>query len=203
MKDTSLPIQSTQTLLKASAVAIFIAGIVLVTIILPAEYNIDPTGIGKTIGLTKLAPATANNPVEASTSTVVTTEPVIVPSKTNPVAAESGRSQQRAYRRDSVVIKIAAGQGLEYKFHLLKHSKMAYHWKAEGGKLHFDFHGEPKGDKSGYFESFALSTAGEMEGSLTTPFEGSHGWYWRNDSQHPITITLNTQGSYDIIGLIN
>lgn len=196
MKETSLPIQSTRTLIKASVVAVFVAGLALVTIILPAEYNIDLTGIGESIGLTKLAPTIVNAPVEASVNTAL-----VATNRTKAVTSEDDQLQKLTYRSDNVVIKIAAGQGLEYKFYLLKHGKIKYHWKAEGGKLHFDFHGEPKGDTSGYFESFALSTAGEMEGSLTTPFEGSHGWYWRNDSQNQIIITLNTQGSYSIIGL--
>ena len=48
---------STKTLVKASISAVVVAAIALVTFILPAEYNIDPTGIGNKLGLTELAQA--------------------------------------------------------------------------------------------------------------------------------------------------
>ena len=58
---------STKTLVKASITATVVAAIALVTFILPAEYNIDPTGIGHKLGLTTLAQATESD-VIVSTS---------------------------------------------------------------------------------------------------------------------------------------
>jgi hypothetical protein len=46
---------SSNTLIKAALSATVLAGIILVTLILPAEYNIDPTGLGQKIGVTVLA----------------------------------------------------------------------------------------------------------------------------------------------------
>jgi hypothetical protein len=46
---------SKKAILGATIVAAFIAAGILVAFVLPAEYNIDPTGIGKTFGLRKLA----------------------------------------------------------------------------------------------------------------------------------------------------
>jgi hypothetical protein len=34
---------------------------------------------------------------------------------------------------------------------------------------------------------------------LTTIFEGTHGWYWKNYSAEAITITLNIKGDYKLI----
>ena len=42
---------STRQLLKSTASAAAIAAVLLVTCILPAEYGIDPTGIGQMLGL--------------------------------------------------------------------------------------------------------------------------------------------------------
>ena len=42
-------------LLATVLVTAVIAAIVLVTIVLPAEYNVDPTGIGRMLGLTSLS----------------------------------------------------------------------------------------------------------------------------------------------------
>ena len=55
MNTINTPVHSTASLIKASLVAAFIAVVVLVICILPSEYNIDPTGLGETLGLTKLA----------------------------------------------------------------------------------------------------------------------------------------------------
>ena len=65
------PLPTTGRLLKSTLVAAAIAGALLVTAVLPAEYGIDPTGIGRALGLT--APAdggsTAADPATPTSST--------------------------------------------------------------------------------------------------------------------------------------
>ena len=34
------------------------------------------------------------------------------------------------------------------------------------------------------------------QGELVAAFDGSHGWFWRNRSGAPVTITLRTEGAY-------
>ena len=105
-------------------------------------------------------------------------------------------------QEDSVDISIPAGKGLEYKFYLVGGDAMRYGWSTKGGELlYFDFHGEPQGDTTGYFESYTISTANNVRGSFTASFEGSHGWYWKNKGHTDIVVTLQTEGSYKIIGL--
>jgi len=53
-------------------------------------------------------------------------------------------------------------------------------------------------DTTGYFESFAETTSNNMKGSLTTPFAGSHGWYWKNETDTPVIVTLSIKGNYII-----
>jgi hypothetical protein len=103
-------------------------------------------------------------------------------------------------RSDIVTIDIPAGKGLEYKLLMDAFVHLEYEWNTDGEPLYFDFHGEPKGDKTGYFESFSITTADKMKGSLTTPFAGSHGWYWKNKTDSVITVTLSTKGDYAIKG---
>lgn len=45
---------SPASLRRASLVAVLIAVVLVVTAVLPAEYGIDPTGIGRRIGLTQM-----------------------------------------------------------------------------------------------------------------------------------------------------
>ncbi|BBM03642.1 hypothetical protein [Microbulbifer sp. GL-2] len=180
MNTTEMPVQTAQTLIKSTLAAGVLAAIMLTTVILPAEYNIDPTGIGSALGLTEL------NSQEQEIAV--------------PEIVQRGE-QSFAYRSDTTTIEVPAGRGIEYKFQLGKYGHLEYEWVTESGELYFDFHGEPAGDTTGYFESFAIATANKMSGSLTTPFDGSHGWYWKNNSQESVNITLKTKGFYEVIGL--
>jgi hypothetical protein len=182
MNTTNIPVQSVATLIKASIAAIVIAAIVLVLLILPAEYNIDPTGIGKALNLTSIAEA-----AEMASAEEVT--PAVEVVQATHAAPE---------RSDTVTIEIPANKGLEYKLLMEKHAHVEYEWTTDGEELYFDFHGEPKGDTTGYFESFAITTSNNMKGSLTTPFAGSHGWYWKNTTDTPVIVTLSIKGSYVI-----
>jgi hypothetical protein len=112
--------------------------------------------------------------------------------------ANPEESQQTQWK-DSITITIPARSGKEYKLQLAKDATFEYSWKTDSEKLFYDFHGEPKGDKTGYFESFKKSTDSQARGSLTAPFEGTIGWYWRNNSPSPVNVALQTKGSYQII----
>lgn len=50
--NTELP--STAKLIKSTLLALIGAGILLVTVVMPAEYGIDPTGVGKALGLKQM-----------------------------------------------------------------------------------------------------------------------------------------------------
>ncbi|MBV2130309.1 MULTISPECIES: hypothetical protein [Chromatiaceae] len=168
---------STKTLIKAGFAAIGVAIVALVTFILPAEYNVDPTGIGQALGLTSIAQASQSN---GSATT----------------AAGTGSD---AF--ETITILVPAGKGVEYKFAMTKQSKMTYEWMTDGGELFYDLHGEPEGDTTGYFESYTIATNADVKGSFTAPFNGSHGWYWKNKTAKPVSIQLLVKGEYEVIGL--
>lgn len=177
MSEENLPIQSTKTLAKALVAACSLAVVIFVTLVLPAEYNIDPSGIGGALGLTILATPVTNTSSSIDTNTA-----------------------GQANREDETTIPIAANSGLEYKFFVEQYEELNYEWSSDGD-LYFDLHGEPDGDTTGYFKSFAEATSREMKGSITAPFAGSHGWYWRNRSDVEVIVSLKTEGKYEIIGL--
>lgn len=180
MTEISIPVQSKKTLLKATGYAGVVATVLAITVILPAEYGVDPTGIGKAFGLTDLAaPA--------------------VPVTVSGTKAADGPAME--YRTDTVTVSVPRGKDLEYKFHMLEGGNLKYSWSTEQGELYYDFHGEPKGDTTGYFESFSESTTRSGKGSHTAPFTGSHGWYWRNEGTRDVIVTLTTSGSYKVKGL--
>lgn len=84
----------------------------------------------------------------------------------------------------------------EYKLYLAKGATLTYSWKTDGKELYYDFHGEPAGDTSGAFKSYQTNTMSNASGQLLIPFEGTHGWYWKNLSSSAVTIILNIQGDY-------
>jgi len=101
--------------------------------------------------------------------------------------------------QDSLTIIIPARGDLEYKVSIKKDEQISFSWSSDGPKLYFDFHGDPKGDTSGFFQSYETGTASQGSGLFTPPFEGKHGWYWKNSSNNPATVTLKIQGSYGLI----
>jgi len=165
-------------LLKSTLIAVALALVTLVLFILPAEYNIDPTGVGSKLGITVLA-----QPVPGA----------VTPS------ISAGISD--THREDTVEVMVPAGRGVEYKFKVQKLQTLKYQWKTDGASLYLDLHGEPQGDTSGYFESFTIASANEMSGQFIAPFDGAHGWYFKNTSDKDIKVTLTTSGPYEIIGL--
>ena len=99
--------------------------------------------------------------------------------------------------KDTIKITVPANKGIEYKFDAKKDAIFSYSWKTENGEdLFFDFHGEPKGNTTGYFKSYKETTDKSSAGTLKTPFEGTHGWYWKNNSTEPVTVILKAVGSY-------
>jgi hypothetical protein len=45
---------SPRRLLRSTLIALAVAALLLVTVVLPAEYGIDPTGVGRVLGLTRM-----------------------------------------------------------------------------------------------------------------------------------------------------
>ena len=172
---------SNRALLKSSIIALMIAGLVLISFILPAEYNIDPTGIGAKLGLTAL------------------TNPVATVTKNTKQSDELNTENHK--ETDIIKVVVPAGRGVEYKFAMAQFKKMEYQWHTDGTALFFDLHGEPEGDTTGYYESYAIATLTQMKGSFTTPFTGVHGWYWKNTSDKPVVVKLIVGGEYAIVGL--
>jgi hypothetical protein len=159
-----------------------VAAIILVTAVLPAEYDIDPLGTGAALGLVVLSDesAVAGTP-SAVVHGVYTAQPNI-------------------YKVDSRDITLTPGEGVEIKYHMERGGVMVYSWKATG-VVEFEFHGEPdeKPDPN-YYESYELDDqVGRTEsfGSFIAPSSGIHGWYWENVGEQDVTVHLTTAGFYD------
>lgn len=180
----SLP--STRRLLKATLIALSAAGVILVTTVLPAEYGIDPTGIGARLGLDALTetaaaagPSAAADPVEEAAGQPL--EPAV-------------SKREGAYRRDTQSLLLAPGEGAEIKAAMKSGDGMVFHWTASNN-VAVDMHGERTGAADGEYTSYWLERSQrEAAGTFTAPFDGTHGWYWLNRGSEPVTVQLEVSG---------
>ena len=101
--------------------------------------------------------------------------------------------------KDTITVNLPARGDKEYKLLLKTGVTFMYSWETDGDPVFYDFHGEPAGDTTGAFQSFEKSTESQATGSLTATFEGTHGWYWKNNSRLPVTITLKVKGEYQLV----
>lgn len=168
-----------EKLAAASGFALLIAGVVLVTAVLPAEYGLDPLGVGERLGLTAIAP----DPATAGGTAL------------EPIRPGANTIQPMVFRRDMRTFKLAGGEGLEFKYQMEQGASFVYSWRATG-RVEFDFHGEPVGSPRGYAESYQMGQGEMANGSFFAPSKGIHGWYWKNLGTAPITVTLTSTGFY-------
>jgi hypothetical protein len=199
---------SSGQLLKSTFIALGVAAVILVTAVLPGEYGIDPTGVGRVLGLTQMgeiktqlaaeaAVAAAEAAEETQTGAVAPVEPS--PSaepapKADPVTEQAVAA---AVRDDEMSIMLVPGQGAEIKLEILKGKIVKYHWSGNGGRVNHDTHGDPYGAPKGFYHGYGKGRAiASDEGELTAAFDGKHGWFWRNRSKEDVKVTLRVEGEY-------
>jgi len=170
----------------AAGAALLGAGLILVMFVLPAEYGVDPLGVGARVGLVELgAVGQQVQKLNDATATGAAQATLIVP-------------QERAFKSETVEFKVAAREGMEYKYRLDKGESLLFSWKTTG-PVSYEFHAEPDGAPRGYAQSYEKGDAkSEASGTLTAPFPGIHGWYWENKSDKEITVTLTSAGFYNL-----
>lgn len=181
---------SKKSILINLAVAICIAALVLAVVVLPAEYNIDPTGLGKLMGLTELAAEPEDDHSDDHALENVSLEGTPVSFLHDSTA-----------KSEVIEIHLKSSDEVEYKALLNKGEPMLYSWSViTEGEVYYDFHGEPSHPEEfeeGFFQSYEVGDGVvAAQGSFVAPFEGRHGWYWLNISEGDITIRLQAQGYY-------
>lgn len=101
---------------------------------------------------------------------------------------------------DRVRLTLAKGQAVEYKFEMQPNATLQYRWNASA-PIYFDLHAD-RFDDPDTFVSAQVGTLQEDSGRYVSPFYGRHGWYFRNDGDAPVAITLETTGDYVILGAV-
>lgn len=210
MQDTRVGGTSTSpsrgSLLKYGLVALAAAVVVTVLFVMPAEYGVDPTGIGARLGLTELARVSSAD-TDAAPRLVSGAFPGI-PTEFDFYDPEVlgdpfSRTHNGIFRSDTLTIDLAFGEEVEYKAVMRQGDALVYSWRlTKGNVIYADFHADP-GENDAYPEDYwirYLETEGDRaNGSIVAPFAGNHGWYWLNIEEDPVTIELEVRGFYESI----
>lgn len=142
-----------------------------------------------------VAPAVAPEPAPATVvpETAAVEAAVAEAVAAEAVAAEPVPAEPVAIWRDEFDYVLAPGQGIEVKLAMEEGQTARFAWTANGSVVNFDLHGDGGGRSISYETGRAVP---EMAGELTAAFTGNHGWFWRNRTNAPVTVTLRTGGEY-------
>ena len=204
MYNSDTPLQAelptSKQLIKSTVLAAIAAVVLLFTVVLPAEYGIDPTGVGSILQLTEMgqvkqqladeAAADAAGLLVAETPSIDNVAEQAVSTTLADTAVASGEW------RDEIPFTLTPGEGLEIKMKMDSGGKAEYSWVVAGGDLNFDTHGDALGKAISYEKGRGVAAD---EGVLEAAFTGNHGWFWRNRGDSDVEVILRTRGDYSTI----
>lgn len=220
---------STGRLLKSTGVAVVVATALLATVVLPAEYGVDPTHVGSLLGLTEMGRIKRQLAAEAAAEesgagpralTVSTTPDAPVGPSAHPVApqpttpdnavvpapaaaaaptAAETAPPAAAARSDRTSVTLEPDEGAEIKLTMKEGDRAEFTWSTDGGAVNYDTHGDGRGIS---YHGYGKGTDTRLQGVMVAAFDGKHGWFWRNRGDEPVTITLVTRGAYERVEFV-
>lgn len=183
------------------------AGALLTFFVLPAEYGIDPTGVGRAMGITALSglvsPAAAADFGQTLSFNI---------EKYDLDAAEITQSirgllnlQDVPFKSETILIDIEDLGEVEHKFIMKQDETLLYSWRvlnASGQGVYYDFHGHPSSADApnfpvGFEQAYGKGEGVGQNGAFTAPFPGYHGFYFMNLEEGPIQIELTISGFFE------
>ena len=184
------------SLFRSTIIASVTAVAIAVTVVLPAEYAIDPTGIGRVLGLTEMGEIKQQLEAEAEADRVLHGDDESASLMNGFFGLFVSSAYAQETWQDEITFTLAPSESTEIKAAMLKGATLTYSWVATGGRINFDLHAHAGGETVNY-EKGRGAVSGE--GSFETPFAGNHGWFWRNRDDSDITVTLKLRGEYSEI----
>ena len=178
---TRAELPTTGQLLRSTFIALAMAAALLVTVVLPAEYGIDPTGAGQALGLKQMGDIKVQLHQEAEDDAAADAK------KAKPDQRSSlwgaifselliGTAYAQAapsVRTDETAVTLQPGEGVEVKASLTKGQKITYSWKTDGGEVNHDTHGEPHNDPNAATSYKKDRGVTGDQGVLTAAFDGT------------------------------
>ena len=176
-------------LLKRLLIAAAAGALIVVCVVMPAEYRQDPTGFGRLTGLVDLT-----TPIVATPD--LTIDPASLAPEPKPADASISRLFDAPFKTDTIQIPLGPDGELEYKAVMKTGQSMVYSWSVNKGSVYYDFHGEPA-DPTKSQRYLEVQETKSASGAFTAPFDGKHGWFWLNLTSDNIVVTLKLSGYYE------
>ena len=190
---------STAQLIRSTVIAIIAAIVILVTIVLPSEYGIDPTGFGRSTGLAEMGQIKQELSEEAKqdhgSSLMPDRHPGIF-DRFLGIFVGVAHAQEATKWKDEIRFELKPGETNELKLTMKKGAIAVYDMIVTGGRVNFDLHAHA-GGKAVTYEKGRGSTG--SKGMILAAFDGNHGWFWRNRDTTSLTVTLKLGGAYSAI----
>lgn len=177
------PSPSNKKVFISGAVALIVAAIVAFAFVLPAEFGIDPTGIGRKMGLMNMSDSTTTAELERGAKRIG-----VLTLLNSAPGTEAGM-------RDSWQVELGPYEAVEFKYTIPEGQRMAFTWRSNQ-TLNYDMHAHPFKGGVDFTESYGVGVAAVMHGRYVAPFSGIHGWYWQNRSLQPATLSLEATGGF-------
>lgn len=192
---------SAKSLWTATAAAAVVAAVITTLFILPAEYGLDPTGVGKLTGLTAIAEAVDPD------AQMQEVQPQQAQAQQSPASAEGNllaganlstvTKQDSALKSKTMELTLAPGKGAELKAKMQKGQSIVFSWNSNNAPLLVDMHGEEVNAKADEYTSYWLERSQNAgSGNFVAPFDGTHGWYWKNKGTEPVVVTVTIHGFF-------
>jgi hypothetical protein len=181
---------SRKRLLALLGMALLTAALIVMGAVLPAEYHVDPLGVGRITGLLQLS-----RPRE-----VTLTLPAAH------VVGAPARFYEHELRNDRIDIPLAAGgdserrDAVEWKVRMKAGDTMVFSWTvaAPANEFYFDFHGQSDPSPEVKVLSYREGLGNRSSGTMTAAFDGIHGWFLQNQSTVPVVVHLELSGFYQM-----
>ncbi len=216
---------SSRKLARSTAIAAAVAALLLITVVMPAEYGVDPTGVGRLLGLKEMgeikvqlakeaaadaeatraaaldSPAARTNAPAASAASAASAAPAAQPAATSTAAPLPSQTPaptaSASVRTDEVSVTLRPNEGKEVKLAMRQGARVNYRWSTDRGVVNYDTHADRTAPPAIKYHGYAKGQGKRSdEGVLVSAFDGMHGWFWRNRTSQDVTVTLRTNGEY-------
>jgi hypothetical protein len=109
--------------------------------------------------------------------------------------------QPAKWRTDTVDVPVPAGKGLEYKVTMKRGEGLVYNISygtlSDPKLMLVEFHGHtPQVNGVGDLMFYSKTGGSPQSGVFTSPWDGIHGWYLKNDSPRDVVVKLELAGFY-------
>lgn len=202
------------SLVKSTLVAAIVGTALTITCVLPAEYAIDPTGIGRILGLTEMGEIKRNSEAKAgkmahlgvriqvAQSGAISSDAAplggawFVLAQAPAVSQPATSSKGPEPKTGTLEIVLQPNQKMELKAWMKQDDSYTFTWTASN-PINFNFHGEKHNAPASEYTEYKKGIADKDSGSFKAGYDGTHGWSWRNRTKQPITVKATITGTYE------